>query len=250
MRDIAPFGPRRCQAVDALGVAAVDQNHVGDTVANLVERPPDIVGEGQRVSFGGMTYATAGEYDRCAFGHRRAALGLGPGTQEIAPLDQRGREHRTVVEARAGHWLPGRTELVEVEGSRNLTHLLKRQHRAFGALRTLDLGFELMGVDLGSIGRRNERPDLVRGAVERGGFACRGPVKEIDESPAQILGIGLERGPGDEREEIGPDRLERLDDFQQTLDKFAVPTEEQAELKAIVNSTRSDIVVASGAAVA
>ena len=40
-----------------------------------------------------------------------------------------------------------------------------------------------------------------------------------------------------------------LDDFQQTLDKFAVPAEEQAELKAIVNSTRSDIVVATGAAV-
>jgi hemoglobin len=36
-----------------------------------------------------------------------------------------------------------------------------------------------------------------------------------------------------------------LDDFQQTLNKFAVPTEEQAELKAIVNSTRSDIVVDS-----
>jgi hemoglobin len=36
-----------------------------------------------------------------------------------------------------------------------------------------------------------------------------------------------------------------LDDFQQTLDKFAVPTEEQAELKTIVNSTRSDIVLNS-----
>jgi hemoglobin len=35
-----------------------------------------------------------------------------------------------------------------------------------------------------------------------------------------------------------------LDDFQQTLDKFNVPAEEQAELKAIVDSTRSDIVVA------
>src|SRR5205823_719917 len=34
-----------------------------------------------------------------------------------------------------------------------------------------------------------------------------------------------------------------MDDFQQTLDKFAVPAEEQAELKTIVNSTRSDIVV-------
>jgi hemoglobin len=41
-----------------------------------------------------------------------------------------------------------------------------------------------------------------------------------------------------------------LDDFQQTLDKFAIPVEEQAELKAIVNSTRPDIVVAPSAAVA
>jgi hypothetical protein len=41
-----------------------------------------------------------------------------------------------------------------------------------------------------------------------------------------------------------------LDDFQQTLDKFAAPDKEQAALRAIVNSTRSDIVVASGAAVA
>jgi hemoglobin len=36
-----------------------------------------------------------------------------------------------------------------------------------------------------------------------------------------------------------------LDDFQQVLDKFKVPSEEQAELKAIVNSTRSDIVLDS-----
>jgi hemoglobin len=41
-----------------------------------------------------------------------------------------------------------------------------------------------------------------------------------------------------------------LDDFQQTLDRSTVPDKEQAELKAIVNITRSDIVVASGAAVA
>ena len=40
-----------------------------------------------------------------------------------------------------------------------------------------------------------------------------------------------------------------MDDLQQSLDKFAVPAQEQAELKAIVNSTRSDIVV-PGAAVA
>ncbi|MFQ5852869.1 MAG: group 1 truncated hemoglobin [Candidatus Binatia bacterium] len=35
-----------------------------------------------------------------------------------------------------------------------------------------------------------------------------------------------------------------MDDFQQTLDKFKVPPAEQAELKAIVQSTYGDIVVA------
>ena len=34
-----------------------------------------------------------------------------------------------------------------------------------------------------------------------------------------------------------------LDDFRQTLDKFKVPAKEQGELKAIVDSTRPDIVV-------
>ena len=34
-----------------------------------------------------------------------------------------------------------------------------------------------------------------------------------------------------------------LDDFQQTLDKFGVPETEQNELKAIVASTREDIVI-------
>ena len=34
-----------------------------------------------------------------------------------------------------------------------------------------------------------------------------------------------------------------LDDLQQTLDKFAVPQAEQAEIKVIVASTRADIVV-------
>jgi hemoglobin len=37
-----------------------------------------------------------------------------------------------------------------------------------------------------------------------------------------------------------------LDDFQQTLDKFNVPQQEQAELFAIVESTREAIVVSPG----
>ena len=34
-----------------------------------------------------------------------------------------------------------------------------------------------------------------------------------------------------------------IDDLQQTLDKFAVPDAEQAEVKALVDSTRSAIVI-------
>ncbi|HET7447969.1 MAG TPA: group 1 truncated hemoglobin [Methyloceanibacter sp.] len=34
-----------------------------------------------------------------------------------------------------------------------------------------------------------------------------------------------------------------LDDLQQTLDKFAVPQAEQAKVKAIIDSTRADVVV-------
>ena len=36
-----------------------------------------------------------------------------------------------------------------------------------------------------------------------------------------------------------------MDDVWLTLDKFRVPAEEQAELRAIVNSTRSDIVASA-----
>ena len=49
---------------------------------------------------------------------------------------------------------------------------------------------------------------------------------------------------------VAVERKAFLDDFQQTLDKFAVPAEEQAELRAIVNSTRPDIVVAPDTVVA
>jgi hemoglobin len=41
-----------------------------------------------------------------------------------------------------------------------------------------------------------------------------------------------------------------MDDLQQTLDEFSIPAEEQAELKAIVNGTRADIVVPSDAVAA
>ncbi len=69
-----------------------------------------------------------------------------------------------------------------------------------------------MGVDLGSIGRSNQRADLVGRPVKGSRFAFRRAVKDVDESPTEILGIGFKSGPGHHGEEIGPDRFEGLDD--------------------------------------
>src|SRR3546814_8563690 len=81
LRDAATFSPARCQTVDALGVAALDEHHVRDAVADLVEGGPDIVAEGQRLVFGSMTGAPSGEHDRGSFEDGRTAFGLGAGTQ-------------------------------------------------------------------------------------------------------------------------------------------------------------------------
>ncbi len=190
----------------------MDEHHVRHAVADLVEGGPDVVAEDQCIVFGSMTGAPASEDDRGSFGHRCTALGLGTGAQEIAPFDECGSQHDAVIEARTGDRLPGGTELVEVKGCRDFAHLFERQHRALGALRPLDLGLEVMGVDLGSIDRSNQRADLVGRPVKGRRFAFGGPVKDVDEGPAKIFGVGFKRGPGHHGEKIGPDRFESLDD--------------------------------------
>jgi hypothetical protein len=144
----------------------MDEHHVRTRSRTLSSVAQTLLAKGQCIVFGSMAGAATSEDDRHAFGHGRTALGLGPGAQEIAPFDQRGSEHGAMVEPRAGDRLPGRTELVEVEGCCDLAHLFQRQHGAFGALRPLDLGFEFMGVDFGSIGGGNKRADLVGRPVE------------------------------------------------------------------------------------
>ena len=58
-------------------------------------------------------------------------------------------------------------------------------------------------------------------------------------SHTSLISSGRKRRTG-----AGPPwRCTFLDDLQQSLDKFAVPQAEQAEIKAIVASTRADIVV-------
>jgi len=78
------------QAVDALGVAAMDKHHVGDPVPNLVERGPDVVRQtsSPSASVPGFMRPPANTTG-VPSGIARAALGFGAGAQEIAALNQR-----------------------------------------------------------------------------------------------------------------------------------------------------------------
>ena len=70
--------------------------------------------------------------------------------------------------------------------------------------------------------------------TEMVGWASGGPQKYT----------GRPMGETHEHLNITPKEWEAfMDDLQQALDKFSVPATEQAELKAIVNSTYGDIVI-------
>ena len=70
--------------------------------------------------------------------------------------------------------------------------------------------------------------------TEMVGWATGGPQKYTGRSMRE----------SDEHLNITPKEWEAfMDDFQQTLDEFKAPAAEQAELKAIVNSTYGDIVI-------
>ena len=64
---------------------------------------------------------------------------------------------------------------------------------------------------LGPVGRGEERAHLVGRPVERRRLAGSGAVEEVHEGPAEILGVGFQRGAGEQRKEVRPDRVERLD---------------------------------------
>src|SRR3546814_13493657 len=87
----------------------MEEHHVRDAVADLVEGGPDIVAEGQRIVFGSMTGAASGEHDRGSFEHGRTAFGLGAGAQEGATFDERGRQHGAGIEERTGDRLARRS---------------------------------------------------------------------------------------------------------------------------------------------
>ena len=89
--DLAALGPGGGEAVDALAVAAMDEDHVGDALAHLVERLPDIVGEASsRSSASRKGQPPAGEHDR-AFPRGMAARAP---RSRSGPAGSRGRRPR------------------------------------------------------------------------------------------------------------------------------------------------------------
>ena len=51
---------------------------------------------------------------------------------------------------------------------------------------------------------------FIQGLIHLGRFAAGDTVEEIDEARGEILAVGFERGVGEQREEIGPDRSQRM----------------------------------------
>jgi hypothetical protein len=65
-------------------------------------------------------------------------------------------------------------------------------------------------VDFGAVGRGEQAADLVGRAVDLGGALGGCAMEEVDEAPGELLGVVLERGVGEQGEEVGPDGGERL----------------------------------------
>ena len=115
------LSPRATEILEASGievenhVAAMDEEHVGDMLANLVERFPDAVRE--RLGIIGVRegQSSAGKQHRRSFRHGRAAAGLRMCAQIVAAIDHRGGEGGRMVEARARRGAPAVAGLVHVE---------------------------------------------------------------------------------------------------------------------------------------
>jgi hypothetical protein len=164
--------PTRCQAVDALGVAAMDQHHVRTRSRTLSSVAQTLLAKVSASSSVAWRVRPPAKTTGMPSGMAARRLASARARRKSRPSTSAEVSMAPWIEARAGDRLPGRTELVEVEGGGDLAHLFERQHGALGALRPLDLGFEFMGVDLRSIGGGDECADLVGGAVKGVDLRC------------------------------------------------------------------------------
>src|SRR5690606_10089620 len=198
--DLVPLGPARCEPVDTLAVATMCEEHVRDSVAHLVQRCPDVRRKGFGLVASGKGTSATGEDDWCAFGSSGCTVTFGTTLEKIAGIDDRRCEIGRVVRTRAGHGAPGSPNLIEIEGSRGLAHLLERDYAGLGCLRALNLFLEIARMNFRSIGASKQCANFVTGPVELGRLAVGRAMEEIDEAPGNILCIGFKGGVGKHRE--------------------------------------------------
>lgn len=201
--------PARSKAIGTLSVAAMDQEEIGNHIAHLVQRQPDILGICARILGALEALTTTGKKDWSSFWDQGVTPVLSACAEEVAGIDYgRGKVVR-MARARARNRLPRGTGLVAIECCRSFAHLLEGQHAGFGSLCAFDLLFQIARMHFGAIGRREENPDLVASPVKLSRLAAGCTVEEIDHAPGNILGIGLQGRVGKHREEVGPYPMRR-----------------------------------------
>ena len=117
-----------------------------------------------------------------------------------------------MAEPRPAGRFPGGAGLREVECGCGLPQVLERQHFGLGGLGALDLLLKLAGMDLRAVVGREQQPDFVGRTIDPARGLGGGTMEEIDETPAELLGLILQDRVGEQREQVRPDRGERLID--------------------------------------
>jgi hypothetical protein len=105
--DIVAFGPGGCQPVNTFAVAAVQDEHIRNPVAHLVERSPYVRSEGLGLVGAGKGGSPTGEYNCSALRTMGIPAPLSPRAQEIAGLNNR-RGHFRRCPRRRLVWLRAR----------------------------------------------------------------------------------------------------------------------------------------------
>lgn len=111
---------------------------------------------------------------------------------------------------RSGYGCTGGTGFVAIEICCNPAHVLKCQHAGFSRLCAQRLFLEVRPKHFGAVGGCQKGAGFIQGLIHLGRFAAGDTVEEIDEARGEILAVGFERGVGEQREEIGPDRSQRM----------------------------------------
>ena len=99
---------------------------------------------------------------------------------------------------------------MEVMAGCRVAHGLIGLRRLLDLAGEIDLVLKVGGRDFRAILLGDQKPNLVRKPINHLVLLGGGAVEEIDQAPAQILDVALERAKGEKREKIAPDSADGL----------------------------------------